>query len=106
MPRAAPSTEAPRSLKAPPGPVTLLLGWWLLAPTTVAGLLVLCRTPPGCRRWAASQTLFLAAVPLAWFALEVFPQHGEHDLLHTLKAGFLAPPLLFALGVGIPTRRG
>lgn len=82
-----------------------LLAWWLLAPTTVAGLLVLCRAAPGWRRWAASQALFVAAVPFACALIEVLPQHGEHDLLHTLKSGLLVPPLVLALGVGVPTRR-
>jgi hypothetical protein len=107
---AAPATE--QSLRmtfglwlAPPGFVILLFGWWLLAPTTVAGLLVLCRAAPGWRRWAASQALFVAAVPFACALIEVLPQHGEHDLLHTLKSGLLVPPLVLALGVGVPTRR-
>ena len=89
----------------PPSWSVAFLAWWLLAPTSVAGLLVLCRTPPGWRRWLASQCLFLAAVPFACALIEVLPQHGEADLIHTIKSGLLAPWLVLALGVGVPVRR-
>jgi hypothetical protein len=81
------------------------LWWWLLAPTTVAGLLVACRARPGWRRWLASQTLFALAPWLATIAIEVFPQHGERDLIHALKSGILVPFLVVALGVAVPTRK-
>lgn len=88
----------------PPSWSVAFLAWWLLAPTSVAGLLVLCRTPPGWRSWLASQCLFVAAVPFACALIEVLPQHGHSDLVHTLKSGLLAPWLVLALGVGVPVR--
>lgn len=80
------------------------LWWWLLAPTTMAGLLVLCRAAPGWRRWAVSQASFVLALPVATMFLEWFPQHGERDVLHTIKSGILMPLLVLALGVGVPVR--
>ncbi len=90
------------------GPFTLLgwsaLWWWLLTPTTVAGILRLggVRTPM--RRWALSQALFLAAPFLATAAITVWPQHGQRDLIHTIKSGLIVPPLFVALGLAIPPR--
>ncbi|MFO0649356.1 MAG: hypothetical protein U0326_24145 [Polyangiales bacterium] len=83
----------------------LALWWWLLAPTTVAGLLVACRAPPGWRRWLASQALFALAPWLATIAIGVFPQHGHSDLIHAVKSGAIVPFLVVALGVGVRARR-
>ena len=81
----------------------LTLWWWLLAPTTMAGLLVVCRAAPGWRRWAVSQAGFVLALPVATAFLAWFPQHG-HNMLHTIKSGLLMPLLVMALGAGVPVR--
>lgn len=83
----------------------LALWWWLLAPTTVAGLLVACRAPPGWRRWLASQALFALSPWLATIVITAFPQHGHSDLIHAVKSGAIVPFLVVALGVGVTVRR-
>jgi hypothetical protein len=108
---AIPATEASlRMLFTRWGPPSLwvlpLFAWWLLAPTSVAVLLLFNRTPPGWRRWLASQGLFIAAFPVATALIHLAPQHGHSDLLHALKSGLLAPWLVLALGVGVPVRDG
>ena len=55
-------------------------------------------------RVAASQAAFVLALPVATMFLEWFPQHGERDVLHTIKSGILMPLLVVALGVGVPVR--
>lgn len=80
------------------------LWWWLLTPTTVAGILRLGGVRTTWTRWALSQALFLAAPFFAMGAIAVWPQHGSSDAIHTIKSGLLVPPLVFALGLAMPPR--
>jgi len=86
------------------GFLKLLLFWWLLSPSLVAGVLRAFRVPVTLRSWALSQALFVGAWPIATAVAEVFPQHGYADAIHAFKSGLVVPFFVVALGILVPTR--
>jgi hypothetical protein len=77
----------------------LALVWFPSIPVVVSVFGRLLGVPISRRRIIVSTSAFVASLPLALLFMEFVDSSFPSDPIHTIKTGFIIPPLIVALGI-------